>query len=319
MTINNSPSYDQGIYLLDSNITNGTSYYRADVNYNLIKLAQNLSMPSGRTDLDFTGIEFDPTGRYGNLLTIADADYNNDFKGGIYFLHPDQSWSNLTPAYNWDVKNFLALEYSKAGSFGQKLYACESISNSLLTIEPDGTETTFASGFYHNFSITISDDGEFLYISDNNGVHRITKNTTLIGPQIVMREPKVPADDVFTGESGLQNVSLLWSERLQFTDSDFTIFNEDEESVPFSVTGYDTQFMIIVFGQTLLNNKYTITIKDTVVSAETGNPIDGDSDGFAGGDAVIVMEHRERHDSDNDNDIDLLDFRRFADKWLWSD
>ena len=75
--------------------------------------------------------------------------------------------------------------------------------------------------------------------------------------------------------------------------------------------------MIITFAETLLNDRYTITIRDTVTSVATGNPIDGDKDGAAGGDAVIVMEHRERHDSDNDNDIDLTDLSSLAQKWLW--
>ena len=32
-----------------------------------------------------------------------------------------------------------------------------------------------------------------------------------------------------------------------------------------------------------------------------------DNDGQAGGDYVFTVEHRERHDSYNDNDIDLID------------
>ena len=75
--------------------------------------------------------------------------------------------------------------------------------------------------------------------------------------------------------------------------------------------------MIIAFGRTLLDDKYTITIEDTVISVESGNAIEGDEDGFAGGDAVILMEHRERHDSDNDNDIDFSGLADFAEKWLW--
>jgi hypothetical protein len=75
--------------------------------------------------------------------------------------------------------------------------------------------------------------------------------------------------------------------------------------------------MIIAFGDILLNDKYTITIKDTVTSVATNNSIDGDKDGYAGGDAVIILEHRERMDSDNDNNIDLYDLAELAEKWLW--
>ena len=121
--------------------------------------------------------------------------------------------------------------------------------------------------------------------------------------------------------SGASSIRLLWNEPVIFDNDDVHILNELGQPVSLSVSGSNSQFMIIAFGETLLNDKYTITIDGTtasaVISAETGNPIDGDEDGYAGGDAVIVMEHRERHDSDNDNDIDLNDFVGLARKWLW--
>jgi len=134
-----------------------------------------------------------------------------------------------------------------------------------------------------------------------------------------MREPWVENGDVHTGESGIDSLRLLWSERVIFDNSDVSVTDANDISVPFSVSGSNSKFMIIVFGKTLLNDKYTITIHDSVVSVATGASIDGDNDGLAGGDAVIVMEHRERHDSDNDNDIDMFDFADLADKWLWQD
>jgi hypothetical protein len=45
-------------------------------------------------------------------------------------------------------------------------------------------------------------------------------------------------------------------------------------------------------------------------------PIDGDDDGRAGGDAVILLEHRRRADFTGDNRIDLADLARFAQAWL---
>ena len=65
------------------------------------------------------------------------------------------------------------------------------------------------------------------------------------------------------------------------------------------------------------NNVYTITVSDTVLSAETGNSIDGDKDGLAGGDAIIGIEHRKRSDFNNDNDVDFNDLANFAMNWLW--
>jgi hypothetical protein len=109
----------------------------------------------------------------------------------------------------------------------------------------------------------------------------------------------------------VDSLRLLWSERVLFGNSDVTITNEDAALVPFSVSGSNSQFMIIAFGKVLLNNEYTITISDSVVSAETGAAIDGDNDGLAGGDAVLTMEHRDPFDHDRDGDVDLLDFGEF--------
>ena len=109
-----------------------------------------------------------------------------------------------------------------------------------------------------------------------------------------------------------------------FSDEDITITNEDGNSVPFISSEWYSSPMVMAISfkydelsEALKNDKYTITIADSVVSSTTGYAIDGDNNGTAGGDAVLIMEHRERHDSDNDNDIDLYDLANFANKWLW--
>ena len=124
--------------------------------------------------------------------------------------------------------------------------------------------------------------------------------------------------DVHTGP-GIEELRLLWSEPVVFSDEDITVTNEDSNSVSFieSVWNSNPMIMAITFDKPLLNDEYTITIADSVVSSTTGYAIDGDNDGTAGGDAVLVMEHRQRHDSDNDNDIDFYDLADFANKWLW--
>jgi hypothetical protein len=140
------------------------------------------------------------------------------------------------------------------------------------------------------------------------------------GPEIIMREPWVENDDVHTGASGVDSVQIMWSEAVLFDSNDVNIIDEEAIDVPFSISGNNSQQMIITFGEVLLNDKYTITIHDTVKSAASPwIPIDGDKDGLAGGDAILVMEHRERLDSDNDNDVDLFDFAQLAEKWLWSE
>lgn len=134
---------------------------------------------------------------------------------------------------------------------------------------------------------------------------------------VLMLEPWVNDDDVHTGDGGVELLRILWSEPVIFDGNDVSIKGEDNVDVPFSISGSNSQFMIIAFGQTLLNDEYTITISDSVQSEETGFVIDGDNDGLPGGDAVLIMEHRQRHDSDNNNDVGLSDFAAFAEKWLW--
>lgn len=308
--------YLPGAYLEDGHGGNGTSLYHMGIDYTLTCLKQHW-LPAGRTDIDVTQIKFDPTGLYGHYLTMTDTDINTDDWTVIYQLLPDLSWRELTAKVRTSVRQYGDMCFNSAGSFGPMLYVTERISDTVMTVDPNGIHETFASGFNAIESITIDETGEFMYVSDHDGIWQIRIETLEPGPQLIMQEPKVPHDDVFTGESGISSVRFLWNEEIQFMNDDVKILNESGNSVLSSVSGSGSQFMIVAFGNTLLNNKYTITIKDTVTSVETSNLIDGDKDGYAGGDAVIVLEHRQRHDSDNDNDIDLLDLAELAEKWLW--
>ena len=136
------------------------------------------------------------------------------------------------------------------------------------------------------------------------------------GPTIVMREPKVAADDIHTGASGISQVRILWSEAVVFGAGDISIVDEDGDVVSFAASGSGATIMTIGFVPKLLHNRYMITIADSVVSVDTGNAIDGDDNGMTGGDAVIVMEHRERSDFNNSNMINWFDFAVIAAKWL---
>lgn len=307
--------YTPGAYLMDGHVRNGTSLYHMDVDFNFQILSQD-HLPDGRSDLDIYSWEFDRTGLYNNYLTAIDSD-DTDHKALIYQLLPDLSWEEMSDVVTTTYPYYRDSSFSSGGAFGQMLYVTNQTTEEIQSVDPNGVHEVFASGFSMIESITISDDGEFMYVSDENGIYRI--RATTVGPTLVMQEPKVASDGVFTDPAGASSLRLLWNEPVVFTNSDVSIIDEDSNPISLSVLGSNSQFMIIAFGQSMLNDKYTITIKDTVVSAETGNLIDGDEDGFAGGDAVIVMEHRERHDSDNDNDIDLLDFGRLAEKWLWEE
>jgi hypothetical protein len=308
--------YIAGAYLEDTMLCStdpGTSTYHMDVAYELTELAANL-VPSGRTDLDVRGLEFDPTGAYGSYLTMADSDMDNDDVTVIYQLLPDLSWTEITTPVVTAERLYTDMSFSPGGSFGQTLYVAECRSSVVMTVDTNGDHSVFASGFDFRIddqltfgSITVSDDGECLFVSDANGVHRIRAITTTIGPALVMREPWPEGDDVHTGDSGVDSLRLLWNEPILFDEYDITVTNEDEGPVSFSVSGSNSQFMIIVFGEMLLQDTYTITVSDSVVSAETGVAIDGDNDGLAGGDAILVMTHRHPLDYDRDRDIDLSD------------
>ena len=310
--------YQPGAYLEDLLLTDGTSLYHMDYSFTLTKLKQN-HVPSGRTDLDVYGIQFDPTGLYGNYLTMVDSDTNNDNWAVIYQLLPDLTWKELAPKVRPSVRVYRDMCFSESGIFGEMLYITDTVSNSVMTVAPDGTHETFVSGFNSVESVTVDDSGEFMYVSDNDGVWRVKGVTTEIGPRLVMQEPKVTSEGVFTDTNGINSVRFLWNEQIEFVKGDIEILNEDEEPVSFSASGSNSNFMIISFGEALMNDIYTITIEDSVTSVNSGYPIDGDGDGLAGGNAIIAMEHRQRHDSDNDNDIDLYDLAEFAEKWLWQE
>lgn len=164
--------------------------------------------------------------------------------------------------------------------------------------------------------------GSAFIASGGSEITANVSNGTIVVPTpplvtLVMQEPKVDPNEVFTRAGGLDQVRFLWSEPIIFGSSDLTITDEIGGSVPFVVDAGSTQFMTITFGTTLLYDRYEITIHDSVTSLATGAAIDGDNDGVAGGDVAIIMEHRKRGDFDNNDNIGLPDLARFAMMWLW--
>ncbi|MBU0617046.1 MAG: hypothetical protein KKI02_04965 [Planctomycetes bacterium] len=301
--------YSPGAYLYDSTTPNGQGLYHLAPNgaYDpndpnvIVTVLESHLIPDDRNDLDIRGMEFDPTSLYGSYLTMADCE-NWDALSAIYQLDPNHDWLELIEPVSWSESCYRDVAFSPGNSLGAALYVADAIDETISeVVDPNGTLTTFATGFYEIESLSVDDDGRQMFVSDANGVYRIRA----VGPTLIMREPWVEADDVHTGESGVDSLWLLWSEPVLFEDADIVITNEDEQAVPFAISDTNSQFMIIAFGQVLLCDQYTITIRDSVVSAETGAPIDGDDDGLAGGDALLIMKHRNR--LDHDNDIDLSD------------
>ena len=101
-------------------------------------------------------------------------------------------------------------------------------------------------------------------------------------------------NSVFTNSDGIDSFRLLWNEEITFTNNDISIVDENSQPISESTAASNTQFMIIVFGETLQNDKYKITVNNTVLSTDTGAAIHGDENELAGGDAIIVQEHRKR-------------------------
>jgi len=295
--VNELTGYSECAYLFDTNSNGGSNLYRMDTEFNLHKISDNI-VPNNRTDLDHQEIKFDSTGLYGGYITISDYDLNSDELTGIYQFLPDSSWKELVKPVSCNDAKYTNIKFSLGGDFGKKLYVINQLNNSINIVNSNGELETFASGFDQPFSIAISPDGKHMFVSEVKGIFRIRKLTTAVGPTIIMREPKAMNDDVHSGYSGIEYVRILWSEAIKFTEDDIKILDEKGLEIKKNVQGNNTQFMLISFGKTLLNNNYTITISDNVCSYENDSPIDGDNDGIAGGEAIFSMEHRNNFTCD---------------------
>jgi len=289
--VDEAAGYLEGAYLFDTNSNHGSNLYRMDTEFNLHKISDNI-VPNNRTDLDHQEMKFDITGLYGGYITISDYDLNSDELTGIYQFLPDLSWKELVKPVNCNDAKYTNIKFSSGGDFGKKLYVINQLNNSINIVNSDGELEIFASGFDQPSSIAISTDGNHMFVSENNGIFRIRKSTTSVGPKIVMREPKVMPDDVHSGYNGVEYVRILWSDAISFEENDIKVTDENGLEIQKNVQGNNTQFMLISFGKILLDNKYTITISDEVCSYENYSPIDGDNDGIAGGVAIFSMEHR---------------------------
>ena len=216
--------YIPGCYLEDIHKTGGTNLFYMDTDFVLEKLYDNL-LPEGRIDMDIWAMEFDRTGFYGYYLTIADSDDNHTYFTTIYQLLPDPSdpqnlqWHALSEPIDYNLKYYSDMCFSAGGAFGQMLYVTDRVTNTVMTVDPNGTHEVFADKFIDVNSITIDTEGNFMYVSDQGGIWKIMSDTQeLQEPQIIIQEPKVPADDVFTGESGVTSVRFLWDDTVEFSN-----------------------------------------------------------------------------------------------------
>jgi len=296
--------YQPGAYMNDISQNDGTSMWHWSPSDVFTRLAQN-SVPAGRSDVDIRGVEFDRTGVFNNRFVLVDNDANESGINAVYTLSPALQWQMLGAQQSTGTMYYRDLAISSGGAFGQFIYLLDARGDRVTRMDGTGAFTQFASGFnvasiYDDgvdgaASLSVNNDGSTLYVADTNGVYRIREAGVTPGPTIVMREPRMPPGGApFTNPQGVSSTRILWSAPVAFSASDITVVRlSNGQPAPFSVSGSGSPFMIIAFGQVLLDDSYTITINDTVVSAVGAVPIDGDSNGVAGGDAVIVLAHAQ--------------------------
>jgi len=170
--------YTPGCYLEDIHQVGGTNFFYMDTDFSLEKLYDDL-LPEDRTDMDIWAVEFDRTGLYGYYFTIADSDDNHDDLTAIYQILPAPSdpqimqWSTLSEPVDTSVRYYGDMSFSTGGSFDQTLYITDRVTNTVMTVDPNGSHEVFADNFIDVNSITIDAGGDFMYVSDQNGIWKI--------------------------------------------------------------------------------------------------------------------------------------------------
>lgn len=292
--------YVPGAYMPDLNGEQLLSaFWRWTPPASFSQLSPNLVVP-GQVDMDVRGVEFDRGGAFANRFIVADNDANNSGRNTVFSLSPALAWANITTSQNSSALYIRDLAMSNAGALGNLAYILDAVGDRVASVNPAGTIATFATGFtvanqYDSdvdgaASLTITEDGNTMYVADTNGVWRIRRTSDEPGPVLVMREPSTPNNAAFTNPGGVAFTRLLWSSPLTFSASDISVTRTGGAAVPFSVSGSGTAFMLISFAQPLVNNTYTITVRDTARSTG-GVQIDGDANGITGGNLVFTMAH----------------------------
>lgn len=305
---NGAGGYVAGAYLNDGNGNEGSSMWTLVAPATFNRIAQN-TLPSGRIDVDATGMEFDQSGAFGGGLFIAECDANQSGLGAIFRVSPSLAWTAFTPQTNFATRWFRDLAISPGGAFGQYIYVTEAVGDAVGRIAPDGAYSVFATGFdipsaYDNdsgsggaASISVSETGNTLYLSDIQGVWRIRPSASTPGPQIIAQEPTSAGGVTLCGPRGISSVKVIFNEPVVFVPADVVVTNGAAQTVPTAVSGSGSAIMLIVFGTPLFDDTYTITLNDTILSLATNAALDGDRNGVAGADAVLTLAHSGPCDS----------------------
>jgi hypothetical protein len=301
-----------GAVLLDSNAGGGTQLAVMTDDFFVTTIEPN-SVPPNRTDTDARGFQRDVTGLYGGGLLLADTD-NNDQVSAIYELRDTTTGATYRAIYgpeNWSIRRYGDLAIAASGPLGGRIFVTETLSGEVQEVNEHGVHSTWATGFAGVDSLSISPNGESMYVGDLNGVWIIRPAGSDPGPAVLCTDPSVPSGTPLTGLP-VASLRLILNEPIEFQNSDISILNSVGQAVPFDASGSGSQFIIVGLGQPLVGDTYTVTVLDSVVSTTSGLPLDGNNDGIAGGDYVFAVTHVNRDaDLDADGDVDMVDFQDF--------
>ena len=305
-----------GAILYDYQRGGGTELAWMDDFFGVNVVSEN-SNPPGRTDTDIRGFQLDVTGSHGGGMLLADTDFNTDAKSAIYELRNVLAGGTYRAIYgpvSSNIKRYGDLAIADSGDFGGVIYVTETLTDEIQQVAPDGSHTTWATGFTGIDSLSISPDGSSMYVGDLGGVWLIRATGDEPGPVVLATDPSVPETSQLTGDP-VTSFRVLFNEPVGFSDSDVTITNANGDPVGFDASGSASEFMLIGLAEPLYGDRYTVTIADTLTSVATGEPLDGDSDGFSGGDAVLTFTHRCPGDFNADGTVNTLDVLAFLNAW----
>ncbi len=318
-----APGFAPGCYLFDlygGTASDGTELWRMNPDGSFVQLSAN-TLPPDRTDMDVRGTEFDRAGLFGGSLLLVDNDANQTRINTMFALSGTLSWSEVTQPGVSSIVYYRDIAVTSAGALGQFAYLLEARQDRVLRVDAAGERSDFAIGFAvaaeYDFdkdgaaSLSISEDGNNLYVSDSNGVYRIRTSGNTPGPNLIAREPSLPGNQPFKTTDPIYSARLIWNTAITFNDGDVAVTNALGQIVPSSASGSGSQFLLIAFDTPLYTDTYTITVYDTVRSVGGAIQIDGDNDGTAGGNAVIQMMHLCPSDVNNNEVVDSQDFFDF--------
>lgn len=163
--------YRPGVYLFDRDSGGGNSLYHVAGDLTVNLLGRDV-LPPGRTDIDPMGMEFDQTGTFGGRLTIADADARDDLCG-VLIMRSDLAMDEVGSPVPLSRREYSDMALSPGGDLGRWLFVTDRVEQFVFAVGGDGAHEPFAKGFNGIESLTVSADGNRMYVSDADGVHRI--------------------------------------------------------------------------------------------------------------------------------------------------